>query len=74
MARKKPTDNAFVFFDIVYEDGARSSNRKIASSELLGPDGDAPARSIIEAQDNEIAAKSDKKRGPIKSIVRSPRQ
>ena len=29
MARKKqPTDNAFVLFDVLYEDGARTSNRK----------------------------------------------
>jgi len=74
MARKKPTDNAFVFFDIIYQDGARSSNRKIASAELMGPDGDAPAKALIEAQDRKIAEMSGNPRGPIKTIARSPGQ
>jgi len=74
MARKKPTDNAFVFFDIVYEDGTRSSNRKIASAELLGMDGDGPAKALIEAQDRKIALMSGNPRGPIKTIIRSPGQ
>lgn len=74
MARKKPTDNAYVFFDIVYEDGKISSNRKIASAELLGLEGDGPAKSLIEAQDREIAAMSGNPRGPIKTIARSPNQ
>ena len=74
MARKKPTDNAYVFFDIVYEDGKISSNRKIASTELLGLEGDGPAKSLIEAQDREIAAMSGNPRGPIKTIARSPNQ
>ncbi len=74
MARKKATDNAFVFFDVVYEDGARTSNRKVASGELLGMDGDLPARSIIEAEDEKIGLMSGKPRGPIKSFNRSPGQ
>lgn len=74
MARKKPTDNAFVFFDVIYEDGSRSSNRKVPSSELLGLDGDAPARALIEAQDQKIAEMSGNRRAPIKSITRSPNQ
>lgn len=74
MARKKPTDNAFVLFDIVYQDGSLSSNRRIASAELLGPDGDDPARAIIEAQDRKVAEMSGRPRGPIKTIARSPNQ
>lgn len=74
MARKKATDNAFVFFDVVYEDGARTSNRKVASGELLGFDGDLPARTIIEAEDERIALMSGRSRGPIKSFNRSPGQ
>ncbi|CAA7611977.1 conserved hypothetical protein [Candidatus Terasakiella magnetica] len=74
MARKKPTDNAFVFFDITYEDGTLSSNRKIASAELLGLEGDSPAKSLIEAQDRKIAAMSGTPRGPIRVIARSPGQ
>ena len=74
MARKKPTDNAFVLFDVLYQDGALSSNRRVPSSELIGPDGDEPARAVIEAQDRKIAELSGRPRGPIKSIARSPKQ
>jgi hypothetical protein len=49
MARKKqPTDNAFVLFDVLYQDGARTSNRKVPSSLLGGLDGDEPAKTLIE--------------------------
>jgi hypothetical protein len=72
MARKKqPIDNGFVMFDVIYEDGTRSSNRKIATAELDIIDPDASARAIIEAQDRKIAEMSGKSRGPIKSIGRS---
>ena len=72
--RRKSADNAFVLFDVTYEDGSRSSNRRIAREELEGLDGDAPARWLIEAQDRKIAELSGRPRGPIKSIVRSPNQ
>jgi hypothetical protein len=73
MARKKqPLSNGFVLFDIVYQDGSRTSNRKVPGAELGGLDGDAPARAFIEAQDREIAERSGNPRGPIKSITRSP--
>jgi hypothetical protein len=71
MARKIPGSSEFVMFDVVYEDGSLSSNRKVASSELGGLDGDAPATAIIEAQDEKIAALSGRPRGKIKSITRS---
>ena len=72
LARKKPVvDNGFVLFDIIYEDGKRTSNRKVPSSEITGPDGDSLARCFIEAQDNKIAEMSGNPRGLIKSITRS---
>lgn len=74
MARKKATDNTYVLFDIIYEDGTLSSNRKIESAELLGQEGDAPARWLIETQDRRIAEMSGNPRGPIKSISRTPGQ
>lgn len=70
MARPK-TNSEFTAFDVVYEDGSRSSNRRIANSDLAGPDGDRPAKALIEAQDRQIAALSGRPRGAIKSIVRS---
>lgn len=75
MARKKPAvDKGFVMFDVVYQDGARTSNRKVPSADLGGLDGDEPARTFIEAQDRKIAEMSGNPRGPIKSITRSPGQ
>ncbi len=74
MARKKPTDNTYVFFNIIYEDGSLSSNRKVLSAELLGQEGDAPAKWLIEAQDRKIAEMSGNPRGPIKAISRTPGQ
>jgi hypothetical protein len=73
MSRKKPVSNnsEFVAFDVLYEDGTRTSNRKVPGSELGGLDGDEPAKAFIEAQDAKIAALSGKPRGPIKTITRS---
>ncbi|HEX2888794.1 hypothetical protein [Vineibacter terrae] len=70
MARQK-INSEFTAFDVVYEDGSRSSNRKVASSEVAGPNGHAVAKAIIEAQDRKIAELSGRPRGAIKSITRS---
>jgi hypothetical protein len=75
LARKKQsTDSAFVLFDIVYQDGTLSSNRKVPREEADSLDGNAPARAFIEAQDRKIAEMSGKPRGPIKTMTRSPGQ
>lgn len=72
MARKKPAaPSEFVAFDVLYEDGTRTSNRRVPGNELGGLDGDEPAKAIIEAQDAKIAKMSGKPRGPIKTITRS---
>ena len=72
MSRKKPTARAvFVLFDVQYEDGSRTSNRKVPSFEIEGLEGDAAARTFIEAQDEKIAAQSRRPRSPIKSVARS---
>ncbi|HXE16268.1 MAG TPA: hypothetical protein VN632_03505 [Stellaceae bacterium] len=73
MAIRKRTDSSFVAFDIVYEDGTRSSNRRVPASVLGGLDGDEPAKAILEAQDRDIGVASGRARGPIKSIARSSR-
>jgi hypothetical protein len=71
MARKaKITKSEFVLFNVIYEDGSQSSNRRVPSEELSGMDGDAPARSIIEAQDRDIAERSGRPRSPIKAVKR----
>ena len=72
MAMKSRAATSFVMFDVVYQDGTRSSNRKVAATLLGGLDGDEPARGVIEAQDRDIAAASGRPRSIVKSIVRSP--
>jgi hypothetical protein len=72
MARMKRSaaKAAPVLFNIVYEDGTLSSNRKVPSDALDGIDDDAAARAFIEAQDRDIAAKSGRPRGRVKTITR----
>lgn len=72
MARRKPTARAeFVLFNVLYEDGSLTSNRKVPGSAIGGLDGDAPARDIIETQDREIAERSGRTRSRIKSMSRA---
>jgi hypothetical protein len=63
----------FVLFDVFYEDGTRTSNRKVPSSELNGIDGDLSAKPYLEAQDRKIAEISGRPRTPIKSLAPSRR-
>jgi len=72
MARKKQqVANGFVLFDVVYEDGTQTSNRKVPAADLGGLDGDEPARTFIEMQDRKISEMSGTSRGRIKTMVRS---
>ncbi|WP_247654193.1 MULTISPECIES: hypothetical protein [Microvirga] len=74
MSRKKskPVESGYALFDVLYEDGSRSSNRRVPRSLLGGLDGDEPARRAIEEQDNAIAEKAGRPRVPIKKMTRSP--
>lgn len=75
MAKKKQrVANGFVLFDVLYEDGTQTSNRKVPAADLGGLDGDAPARTFIEMQDRKIGEASGVPRGRIKSIVRSKKR
>lgn len=68
---KQLPETGFVLFDVIYGDGTRSSNRKVAVAALDPLDADASARAIIEAQDRKISAMSGQSRGPVKAITRS---
>ena len=68
---KQKVQSGFVLFDVYYEDGTRTSNRKVPASELGGLDGDAPARAFVEMQDRMIGEMSGMPRGRIKTILRS---
>lgn len=72
MAGKRRMDTGrFVSFDVFYEDGTRSSNRKVPSEILGGLDGDEPARTVIEEQDRKIAEASGKPPRAISAVKRS---
>ncbi len=71
MARRKPTAKAeFVLFDVFYEDGSQTSNRKVPGDLLDGLEGDEPGRAFLEDQDREIGERSGKPRAAIKSFAR----
>ena len=70
VARKKQPVISYVMFDVFYQDGTRTSHRKVPAAEPHEADYNARVKAIIEAQDREIAEKSGRPRGPIKSIVR----
>lgn len=72
MAKKKFNPAAtFALFNVTYQDGAQTSNRRVPV-EQFGQFDDVSdvARAFIEAQDREIADKSGRPRGPIKSLER----
>ncbi len=73
MARKKPKGKsaAFMFFNVTYQDGTVTSNRRVSRDLLDQSYGDSIqdlARTAIEDQDNEIAQRSGQRRAKIKSI------
>ncbi len=76
MARKKSKSKSagFTMFNVAYEDGSMTSNRRVANELLdqsFGDDLQDLARTAIEDQDNEIAQRSGARRAKIKSIARA---
>ena len=69
--KKQPGENAFALFDVIYQDGARTSNRKVPTTDIDQFDRENSIRAFIEAQDRKIAEMSGNPRGPIKSITPS---
>ncbi len=69
--KSKALDAEFTMFDVVYEDGSRTSNRRVPTSLLGGLDGDEPARTTIMEQDQIISEKSGKPPLAIATLVRS---
>ena len=76
MARKKPKGKpaTFITFNVVYEDGMVTSNRRVSSEFLdqsFGDSLDDLVRTAIEYQDSEIAKRAGQCRAKIKSIIRA---
>ena len=73
MARKKPRGKGagFTAFNVSYEDGTVTSNRRVANERLDRSFGQPLlelARAAIEEQDGEIARRSGRPRATIESI------
>ena len=68
---KKKKGPAFLMFNVYYENGDVTSNRRV-STDLLDQSFGEPlldlARTAIEKQDNEIAQRSGSRRSKIKTI------
>ena len=71
MAKKPNPKPQMALFDVRYEDGSQLSNRRIPATLLEGLDSEAEIRAYIEQQDREIAERSGRPRGAVKTIVRS---
>src|SRR3546814_17094671 len=75
MARKKADGRpaAFTMFNVAYEDGTITSNRRVANELLDQSFGDKVldlARTAIQQQDNDIAARSGQRRAKIKAVTK----
>ena len=69
MAKMKPKGrNEFALFNVTYEDGSLTSNRKVPGEVLADFNPDQAIEAFLVSQDEEIAARSGKPRGPIKLI------
>ena len=72
MAKKaKKLEDAFVYFDVTYEDGTKSSRRKINAAGLDNDDVEAFALTEIMTQDRKITEMGGRNRGAVKNIQRS---
>ena len=72
MSRKKPNGSQdYVLFDVHYDDGSVTSNRRVPAGLLTTLEGDGPARNLLEAQDREISERSGRVRPRISSVNRS---
>jgi hypothetical protein len=72
MAKKeKKQEPVFVQFDVTYDDGTKSSRRKINVAGLDKDEIETFAKTEIMNQDRKIAEMSGKPRGNIKSLERS---
>jgi hypothetical protein len=67
MAKDRGGKTEFVLFDVVYEDGTLSSNRRVPAGS--GSD-DAAARAVIEAQDRKVVNSGGPQRARIKTVTR----
>jgi len=66
---KNKVGSDYLLFDVLYEDGTKTSNRKVPASDAEGDEGEDAVRAYLEAQDRKIADASGRSRGEIKAIL-----
>ena len=76
MARNKTKGKAsgFTMFNVAYEDGTMTSNRRVANELLdqsFGDDLLDLARTAIQEQDNNIAQRSKQRRAKVKTLTKA---
>ena len=71
MSRRKASGAADVPFDVAYDDGTESLNRRVPAAALDGPQGDGPARVILQERERRIAVMSGRPGRGIKTVRRS---
>ena len=65
----------FVLFDVLYEDGTRTSNRKVPGSELVDIEVDLCwPRPMSRPKTRKLPRSREKPRTPIKSLTRVRRR
>lgn len=74
MKRKPRLATSFVLFDVIYQDGTRTSYRKVPAMQIGEFDDIKAATAFIEEQDRKVAELSGAQRSPIKQVLRSARQ
>ena len=66
---KKPNPKPeSVLFNVTYEDGSQTSNRRVPGDLVARFDAEAQILAYLEQQDRDIAERSGRPRGPIASI------
>jgi hypothetical protein len=75
MARKRKSTKpaTFVMYNVVYEDGTLSSNRRVPGDvlqDMLGSDEKELAQNFIQSQDETIAERSGYAKARIKTVAR----
>jgi hypothetical protein len=70
MAKKPNPKPESILYNVHYEDGSQTSNRRVPGNLLKELDSELQIQAFIEQQDREIAERSGRPRGAIKSIER----
>lgn len=70
LSRKRPKETAagFVLFDVTYEDGSRSSNRRVDRAIAESYEGPKAVKAALEEQDRVTADRAQRPPLSIKSI------